>query len=97
MVLGTTIENQTLKDMNHKIMLTCSVRLPAAAADGPDPGRARRAGDAGQLHGARHRRRLHPAQVPALVQGPGRRARGQESFNQGRHAPLHEARTGQVR
>ena len=76
--------------------LRCSVRLPAAAADGPYPGRARRAGDAGQLHGARHRRRLHPAQVPALVQGPGRRARGQESFNQGRHAPLHEARTGQV-
>ena len=79
-------------------MLICySVRLPAAAADGPDPGRARGAGDAWQLHGARHRRRLHPAQVPALVQGPGRRARGQESFNQGRHAPLHEARTGQVR
>ena len=71
------------------MMLIFSVRLPAAAADGPDPGRARRAGDAGQLHGARHRRRLHPAQVPALVQGPGRRARGQKSFNQGLRCCIH--------
>ena len=92
------ISSKILQNLgNPSRLFYCSIWLPASSIARSDSGHSRCSGRVGKLYGPSHRRRLHPAKIPQILQRSRWGWRGQVRTASSLNAVLHETWTRQVK